>query len=35
MAERKTAKEGTKRSAKRTTVSGNKSKGFTAEERAA
>jgi uncharacterized protein YdhG (YjbR/CyaY superfamily) len=35
MAERKTAKKGTKRSAKRTTVSGNKSTGFTAEERAA
>jgi uncharacterized protein YdhG (YjbR/CyaY superfamily) len=35
MAERKPAKKGTQRSAKRTTASGKKSKGFTAEERAA
>jgi uncharacterized protein YdhG (YjbR/CyaY superfamily) len=35
MAERKPARKGTQRSAKSTTASGNKSKGFTAEERAA
>ena len=35
MAERKTAKKSTQRSVKRTTASDKKSKGFTAEERAA
>jgi uncharacterized protein YdhG (YjbR/CyaY superfamily) len=35
MAERKPAKKGTQRSAKRTTATGKTSKGFTAEERAA
>jgi uncharacterized protein YdhG (YjbR/CyaY superfamily) len=35
MAEKKTAKKGTQRSAKTTTASGRTSKGFTAEERAA
>jgi hypothetical protein len=35
MAERKPAKKGAKKSAKRTTVIGNESKGFTEEERAA
>jgi uncharacterized protein YdhG (YjbR/CyaY superfamily) len=35
MAERKPARKGTQKSAKRTTASGQKSKGFTAEERAA
>jgi hypothetical protein len=35
MAERKPAKKGTQQSAKRTTASGEKSKGFTDEERAA
>jgi uncharacterized protein YdhG (YjbR/CyaY superfamily) len=35
MAERKPAKKGTQRSAKTTTATGKKSKGFTAEERAA
>jgi uncharacterized protein YdhG (YjbR/CyaY superfamily) len=35
MAERKPAKKGTQKSAKRTTASGKRSKGFTAEERAA
>jgi uncharacterized protein YdhG (YjbR/CyaY superfamily) len=35
MAERKPARKGAEKSAKRTTVAGSKSKGFTAEERAA
>jgi uncharacterized protein YdhG (YjbR/CyaY superfamily) len=35
MAERKAAKKGTQKSAKRTTATGKKAKGFTAEERAA
>jgi uncharacterized protein YdhG (YjbR/CyaY superfamily) len=35
MAERKTAKKGTKKSAKRTTTANQRSKGFTDEERAA
>ena len=35
MAERKTAKKSAQKSAKRTTATGKKSKGFTAEERAA
>jgi uncharacterized protein YdhG (YjbR/CyaY superfamily) len=35
MAERKTARKGTQRSAKRTTANGKKFEGFTAEERAA
>jgi uncharacterized protein YdhG (YjbR/CyaY superfamily) len=35
MAERKGAKKGTRRSAKRTTATGKKSEGFTADERAA